>query len=76
MSISELLVIAIVAIIVFEPSKLPHLLKTLGKVVAFINDFKLQLARYWQQQTKYLTLEENIKKAQAADEKYSPQSED
>lgn len=70
MSIAETLVILLVALIVFGPEKLPELAKHLGKLAAKSRHFKDQLAQLWHQQQLQFELDENIKKAQAADKKY------
>lgn len=70
MSISELLVIFIVALIVFGPSKLPMLANHLGSLFHYMNRFKQQLQQFWQTQLNEQQLTENECKAKEADKTY------
>lgn len=70
MSISELLLILIVALVVFGPKKLPLVAHHLGILVVWFNKYKQQAAVFWQQQLNEQTLQDNIKKAQKADVRY------
>lgn len=70
MSIAETLVILVVTLVVFGPEKLPELAKHFGKFAAKSKHLKSQLAEMWQQQQLQFELDENIKKAEAADKKY------
>ncbi|MBI2784973.1 MAG: twin-arginine translocase TatA/TatE family subunit [Legionella longbeachae] len=70
MSGGELLVILIVALIAFGPKKLPMLATHLGLLLMKFNQIKTQAFTLWQLQLKELQLEENQRKANAADEQY------
>lgn len=74
MSLSELIVIFLVALIVFGPSKLPELGYNLGKLIAKARQLKAQLEHLLQQHQQQLALEENIKKAEQAAQHYENQS--
>ncbi|WP_131782021.1 Sec-independent protein translocase subunit TatA/TatB [Legionella gresilensis] len=67
MSMSELLVIIIVALIAFGPNKLPMLAEHLGKFIRQLNSLKMQLTNFWQTQLNEQQLLENQKKAEQAD---------
>ena len=75
MSIAEILVITIVAFIVFGPDKIPHLARNLAKLLAVVNNYKYSFNKRWDEEVKKMTLEENLKKAETADEKYTSQSQ-
>lgn len=64
---SELLVILLVALIVFGPSKLPMLAEHLGKLLRQYTHYKQQVAEFWQQQLAEQALRENQKKAEKVD---------
>lgn len=70
MTTAELLVIFLVALIVFGPSKLPMLAEHLAKLVKMAGKLKGQAATFWQNQLNEQRLKENQKKAESADEKY------
>lgn len=70
MSSGELLLIFIVALIVFGPSKLPMLATHLGLLMRKINQLKEQAASFWQQQLNEYQLKENQYKAEQGDKKY------
>ncbi|BCA97074.1 preprotein translocase subunit TatB [Legionella antarctica] len=70
MSSGELLLIFIVALIVFGPSKLPMLANHLGLWMRKINQIKEQVSLFWQQQLNELQLKENQLKAEQGDIKY------
>ncbi|HAT8178166.1 TPA: preprotein translocase subunit TatB [Legionella pneumophila] len=70
MSLGELLLIFIVAIIVFGPSKLPMLATHLGIFVRKINQLKEYTSSFWQQQLNEIQLHENQRKAEKADQQY------
>lgn len=75
MSLSELLLTAFVALIVFGPSKMPMLAKHLGMALKQINQFKLQISEFWQKQLNEAQLIENTRKAQKGDELYDVKDE-
>jgi sec-independent protein translocase protein TatB len=70
MSTSELLLIFIVALIVFGPSKLPMLATHLGLLMRKMNQLREQMTSFWQQQLNEAQLQENQRKAKEADEHY------
>lgn len=70
MSSGELLLILIVALIVFGPSKLPMLATHLGLLMRKVNQFKTHAALFWQNQLNELQLHENKRKAEEGDEQY------
>ena len=71
MSLGELLLTALVALLVFGPEHLPMLARHLGKVMRQVNHYKQLAQQFWDSHNNQLQLDENIKKAQAADEKYT-----
>lgn len=75
MSLSELIIIFIVAIIVFGPNKLPMLARHLGLLMAKLNQLKMQWAAFWDSQLNEAQLLDNERKAQKADEAYLKHSE-
>lgn len=66
----ELLLIFIVALVVFGPTKLPMLASHLGLLMRKIQQLKTQANRFWQQQLNEYQLQENKRKAEAADRQY------
>ncbi|HDV5710949.1 TPA: twin-arginine translocase TatA/TatE family subunit [Legionella pneumophila] len=70
MSLGELLLIFIVALIVFGPSKLSMLATHLGMLVRKINQLKEHTSSFWQQQLNEIQLYENQRKAEKADQQY------
>lgn len=68
----EILLILLVALVVFGPNKLPLLANHLGKLFHALNHLKQQLQNFWQQQCQEHQLEENTRKANEADLKYTP----
>jgi len=70
MSSGELLVILIVTLIVFGPTKLPMLAAHLGLLLQKVNQVKAQILTLWQQQLNELQLRENQRKAEEADKHY------
>ncbi|WP_133140586.1 twin-arginine translocase TatA/TatE family subunit [Legionella genomosp. 1] len=75
MNSAELLVIAIVAVIVFGPGKLPMLAEHLGKLFRQLNHFRDQASQFWQQQMNEQQLKENERKAKEADSVYQREKE-
>lgn len=65
MNMSELVVTAIVALIVYNPSKMPALARHLGLLTGKINRIKDKASNFWQDQINKQQLEENIRKARA-----------
>jgi len=70
MSMAELFITMLVALVVFGPKKLPMVARHLGRLLGRFNHYKQQAAMLWQQQLKEQQLQENIKKAQKADASY------
>ncbi|KGP64027.1 preprotein translocase subunit TatB [Legionella norrlandica] len=70
MSLGELLLIFMVAIVVFGPSKLPMLATHLGILMRKINQLKEYGSSFWRQQLYALQLYENKRKAEEIDQKY------
>lgn len=70
MSSGEILLTAVVALVVFGPSKLPMLATHLGKLLNTINRIKTQATLLWQNQVNQLELHENQRRADEADKHY------
>lgn len=70
MSLGELLLIFIVAIIAFGPSKLPMLATHLGMLMRKMNQLKEHASSFWQQQMNEIQLHENKRKAEEVDQQY------
>ncbi|MDP3268248.1 MAG: twin-arginine translocase TatA/TatE family subunit [Legionella sp.] len=66
----EILLILIVALVVFGPSKLPMLAAHLGLVMRKVSQLKEGIQVYWQNQLNELKLQENLHKAAKADGQY------
>lgn len=64
---SEVLVILLVALIVFGPSKLPMLARHLGLALAKINDLKALTASFIEQEAAKQQLKENLRRAEEAE---------
>ncbi len=75
MSSGELLLIFFVACIVFGPSKLPMLATHLGLLLRKLNQLKEHASSFWQNQLNEIQLQENLRKAEKADEKYEKNGE-
>ena len=71
MSMGEVLLVLLVALLVFGPQKLPMLAEHLGQLLRCITGYKQQLASFWEQQRNELSLQENIKKAKKVDAEYA-----
>ncbi|MDP3705339.1 MAG: twin-arginine translocase TatA/TatE family subunit [Legionellaceae bacterium] len=75
MSMGQLILTMLVALLVFGPTKLPMLARHLGRVFAKFNYYKQQVILSWQKQLqddiKEQQLLENIKKAKKADTSYT-----
>lgn len=70
MSIAELLVIFIVAVIFFGPAQLPTLAKKLADLIKLFRKNQTKWQTVVDQLNKEETLDENIKKALKADKHY------
>lgn len=75
MSISQLLLILVVALVVLGPQKLPMVAHHIGILVGRLRGYKNQATAFWQQQLKEQKLQENISKAQKADAGYHHDNE-
>lgn len=71
MSLGELLLTVLVALLVFGPEHLPMLARHIGKFMRQINHYKQMTQQFWDSQNTQLQLDENIKKAQAGDKQYT-----
>lgn len=76
MSLSELLLTTIIALIVFGPNKLPRLAQHVGLLLNQIQHYKQLLLQFWETQNQHLQLQQNIEKAKKADELYNQTSHD
>jgi sec-independent protein translocase protein TatB len=74
MSISELLLTLMVALIAFGPKKIPMLAQNLGQLVRWVHRYKRELTLFWQRQLHEQVLQENNKKAEKADRDYQKES--
>lgn len=70
MSLSELLLILIVALVVFGPDKLPELAKTLGRLFLKMQRLKERFSHLLYEQKQQFQLHDNISKAEAAEKKH------
>ena len=75
MSIAELLMILLVALLVFGPDQLLRLARHLGRALAVVRRIGSELQVQFDEQSKEETLQQNIINAQAADEQYQQDSE-
>ena len=72
MSTGEILLILLITVLIFKPSKWPMLAHHLAKGLRAIQRYKQHAQRFWQDQLDLYQLEENKKKAAAADKRYDP----
>jgi len=70
MSFGELLLTALIALFVFGPERLPILARQLGTLVKRANGYKQQALSFLEETKLEQQLQENIKKANKADEQY------
>jgi len=70
MSMAELIMTLVVAIIVFGPARLPMAARHLGLFIKTINRYKQHFSQWWQQQLNEAQLLENTKKAEEVDKQY------
>ena len=70
MSVGELLLTALIALVVFGPDKLPMLARHLGKLAAQFQRYKHQAMLLWQAQLNQQQLQENMRKADKVDAVY------
>ena len=71
MSMGELILTALVALLVFGPERLPTLARHLGALVQRAHHYKQQALLFLEEQKLALQLQENMKKADEADKKYN-----
>ncbi len=69
MSILEMLVVMVVAMIVFGPNQLPELSRKLAKLYRLTQQLKSKAQEIIAKQQAELQLEENLKKAKQAESK-------
>ena len=67
MSFAEVVIILIVALIVIGPERLPSAARTVGRWVQGVKNFSSGIQSEFDQQIKQEQLEENIRKAEAAE---------
>jgi sec-independent protein translocase protein TatB len=75
MSAAELLLILIVALLVFGPSKMPMLARHLAKSYRLISHYQQQVSAFLQEQLKEQQLQDNLQKAKKADDQYQQKSD-
>lgn len=68
MSIGEILLILMVALVVFGPHHLPKVASHVGQLIARFNKIKQQALVFWEQQQRELQLQDNIRKAHKAED--------
>lgn len=71
MSVSELLLILLVALVVFGPNKLPMLAKHLGQLMAQYHRYQQRIRDIWPVLLKEHLLQENKNRAEKAERSYS-----
>lgn len=74
MSMGELILTTLVALLVFGPERLPTLARQLGTLLKRANHYKQQALLFLEEQKQALQLQENMKKAEEADDKYNSKS--
>ena len=72
MSLAELLIILLVAMVVFGPEKLPSVARHLGKWAAKGQQLKNKVLAQIDKEKLHLQLEDNIKKAETAERSDTP----
>lgn len=70
MSLAELIVIFLVALVVFGPKQLPLLAKNLSQSMSALQQIKQKMTDFWQEQLNEQQLIENSEKAAEADKLY------
>jgi len=68
MSLAELLIILVVALVVFGPDKLPMLAETLGRLVGKLQKLKEQWHHQLDMSVKQQQLEDNERRANAIEQ--------
>lgn len=71
MSLAELLLILLIALVVFGPNKLPMLAQHIGQMLALYQRYKQKTTDFIQTQYQQEQLHQNRKKAQQADLSYA-----
>ena len=71
MSMGELLLTALVALIVIKPKHLPMFVHVISKIIKHIQQFKMLLQNKWNELELESQLKINEEKAKAADALYS-----
>lgn len=75
MSAAELLLIVVVALFVFGPSKLPMLAHHLAVFYRQLTSYQQRLSHFFQSQLNEHSLQENLQKAKKADSQYQSESD-
>ncbi len=75
MSTGQLILTALIALLVFGPTKLPMLAHHLGQLINRLHYYKQQALIMWQKQLTEQQLEENSRKAKEADASYQQDKE-
>lgn len=70
MSTGELLLTLFIALLVLGPKQLPDVARQLGRLIKQGNEYRQQLFRFFEEQRLEHQLQDNMKKAAEADEKY------
>ncbi len=70
MSLGEVLLIFVVALLVLGPGKLPILMRHMVRLWKKLEDWRFQWNFFWQEQEKQQTLIENSSRAEIGDEQY------
>jgi len=76
MSMAELFICLLVALIAFGPKQLPMVARHLGRAVRFLTQLKVQAIQYWHTQAKEWQLMDDEEKAAQADKMYHQSSGD
>ncbi|MEE9451644.1 MAG: twin-arginine translocase TatA/TatE family subunit [Gammaproteobacteria bacterium] len=73
LSFSEICMIAIIALLAFGPKHLPQLAQRLGQLRSFLQNLNGEVRGIFDQELKQTQLQENIEKAQQAEQAYTSQ---
>jgi len=75
MSLGEVLMIFVVALLVLGPGKLPILMRHMVRIWKKLEDWRSQWYSFWQEQEKQQKLIENRTRAEIGDERYQSMEE-
>ena len=70
MSLAELLIIFLVALIAFGPKQLPMVARHLARGAKILTHYKEQVAQIWHSHVNEMQLKDNEEKASEADKRY------